>query len=70
MPKKRELTNASGAVLTGRVEVAFVDVDLALGPSEPGLTLAGVLVYPIPALCPILAGVRLALVNVNITIDA
>lgn len=64
------LTHTGGAVLAGRVQVALVNVHLALGTGEAGLTLAGVLVHPIDTLGPVLAGVRLALVNVHLTLTA
>ncbi len=64
------LTNARCAILAGRVEGALVNVDLALGPRESGLARARVLIHPVDTLRPVLAGVRLALVNVHVTVDA
>ncbi len=65
-----ELTDAGSAILAGRVEGALVNVDLALGTRESGLTRARVLIHPVDTLRPVLAGVRLALVNVHVTVDA
>jgi hypothetical protein len=64
------LTDAGCAILAGRVEGALVNVDLALGPRESGLARARVLIHPVDTLRPVLAGVRLALVNVHVTVDA
>jgi hypothetical protein len=65
-----KLTNAGCAILAGRVEGALVNVDLALGPRESRLAGARVLIHPVDTLRPVLAGVRLALVNVHVTVDA
>jgi hypothetical protein len=64
------LTDAGCAILAGGVEGALVYVDLALGPRESGLARARVLIHPVDTLRPVLAGVRLALVNVHVTVDA